>query len=468
MNEIQKTKFSLIINRKTEFVFMTSIALISLIYFLAQPIPILPGIIINIGAAVTTVVSLIVTIRATKKTYSSPIWRVFISLTIAISLFFIAEMIRNACFWFGSFNITYPSLANMVSITGYFPLAYALFTLLKLSPITRSSCAKFILFIVLGVIFLALAYVLLTPILSLGEGFNVLFFKLAYPIGDIFLFLFVLTLIIFIRKAWLSLIWLPLLISPIIELIAELSTVFAKASGTYFDGHPVGLLFTFSYALFAYGIHKAGDCMTTLKTYFSKDFNDFNSKMSLNDTFSKSLKLTHEELLGKRLLLEFDPRSKYEDAVEDLVKEALSHGESVIVFTQKGSNIHQRLSGQSRIHLILLVEGFITPKHTQKDELLIFSQDFWMMTETLKNMVRFEKICLIFDNLTNMILSIGFQKTCSFIQFVAELMAGSKAISLFLFNPKAHKATITYFIEGQFSEHLVHDQKGLKAIKISS
>ncbi|MEM3078596.1 MAG: hypothetical protein QXR38_03775, partial [Nitrososphaerales archaeon] len=69
---------------------------------------------------------------------------------------------------------------------------------------------------------------------------------------------------------------------------------------------------------------------------------------------------------------------------------------------------------------------------------------------------------------TNLILSIGFQKTCSLIQFVAELMAGSKAISLFLFNPKAHKATITYFIEGQFSEHLVHDQKGLKAIKISS
>ena len=294
----------------------------------------------------------------------------------------------------------------------------------------------------------------------------VLFFNLAYPIGDIFLFFLALTLIVFIRKAYLSLVWLPIAASSLIDFFADLSFNFIKANGNYFEGHPVDMLFTFSYVLFAYGVYKAGDCLITLKTYFSDSPTKFVPKMGLNNTFSKSLKLTHEELLGKRLLLEFDPRSNYEDAVEDLVDEALSYGESVIVFTQKGSSLHQRLASKHHTHLILLVEGFITPKHTKRNELLIFGQDIWMITETLKNMVRFEKICLIHDNLTNMVLSIGSQKTYSFIRFTAELMEGSNAVSLFLLNPQAHKTTIASFIEGQFSDHIIHDQKGLRAIKL--
>jgi len=466
MTEIQEVKNSRIINYKAEVMFIASIALISLIYFLAQFIPALIRIIGPMGVTVIAAFSLIITIRTTKKTYSSPIWRVFIALTLAILLYFIGEATWDAYSWLFSVDVPYPSLADVAWISGYFPQAYAYFILLKLSPISLSSRKKLIWFIASGVIFLALAYTLITPLLSIEEEVSVLFFNLVYPLGDIFLFILALTLIIFIRKAWLSLVWLPLAASSLIDFFADLSFSFLEANETYFEGHPVDMLFTFGYVLFAYGVYKAGDCSITLKTYFSKNLTKFVPEMIMNDAFSKSLKLTHEELLGKRLLLEFDPKSKYEDAVEDLVNEALSYGESVIVFTQKGSNIHQRLAGKHHVHLILLVEGFITPKHTRKDELLIFGHDIWMITETLKNMVRFEKICLIYDNLTNMILSIGFQETYSFIRFVAELMEGSKTVSLFLLKPQAHKTTITSFIEGQFSDHLIYDQKGLRAIKL--
>ena len=466
MSEIQEARNSRITNNKAEVMLVTSIALISLIYLLAQSIPVLLRIIGTIGVTLMAAVSLIITIRTTKKTYSSPIWRVFIALTLAISLYFIGEVTWDAYSWLISVDMPYPSIADISWLAGYFLQAYALFTLLKLSSINLSFRTKLIWFVASGLIFLALTYTLITPLLSLEEGLPILFFNLAYPIGDIFLFLLALTLIIFIRKVWLSLIWLPLAASSLIEFFADLSFSFIEARGAYFEGHPVDMLFTFSYALFAYGVYKAGDCIITLKTYFSKNPTKFTPKMSMHDAFSESLKLNHEEFLGKRLLLEFDPRSNYEDAVVDLVHEALSYGESVIVFTQKGSNLHQRLTGQHHVHLILLVEGFITPKHTRKDELLIYGQDLWMITETLRNMVRFEKICLIYDNLTNMILSIGFQGTYSFIRFVAELMEGSKSISLFLLNSQAHKNTIVSFIEGQFSDHLIYDQKGFRAIKL--
>ncbi|MCP8318019.1 MAG: hypothetical protein H3Z51_14360 [archaeon] len=466
ITEIQEIKNSRIKNNKAEVVFIASIALISLIYLLAQSIPSLLRIIGTVGITAIAFVSLNITIRTTRKTYSSPIWRIFIALTSAILLYFIGEVTWDAYSWIISVDVPYPSFADVAWLAGYFPQAYAYLILLRLSSISLSFRTKFIWFVASGLIFLALAYTLITPLLSLEEGVDALFFNLAYPIGDIFLFLLALTLIIFIRKTWLSLIWLPLAASSLIDFFADLSFSFVEARGAYFEGHPVDMLFTFSYVLFAYGVYKAGDCMITLKTYFSKNFTKFTPKMSMHDAFSESLKLTHEELLGKRLLLEFDPRSNYEDDAEDLVHEALSYGESVIVFTQKGSNIHQRLAGQHHVHLILLVEGFITPKHTRKDELLIFGRDIWMIVETLKNMVRFEKICLIYDNLTNMILSIGFQGAYSFIRFVAELMEGSKSISLFLLNPQAHKTTIVSFVEGQFSDHLIHDQKGLRAVKL--
>ncbi|MEM2915440.1 MAG: hypothetical protein QXH91_08605, partial [Candidatus Bathyarchaeia archaeon] len=70
--------------------------------------------------------------------------------------------------------------------------------------------------------------------------------------------------------------------------------------------------------------------------------------------FSKLIDLDHQQLLGRKILLEFDPASDYEGMMERLVKETAANVEPIIVFTICKSPLHMRLRRQPIIKFFLM------------------------------------------------------------------------------------------------------------------
>ena len=64
------------------------------------------------------------------------------------------------------------------------------------------------------------------------------------------------------------------------------------------------------------------------------------------EKFSKALGLDHARLMGRKILLEFDPATSYERAVRDFAAEAQAHGEAVVVLASRASVIHQTFEGR--------------------------------------------------------------------------------------------------------------------------
>jgi len=64
------------------------------------------------------------------------------------------------------------------------------------------------------------------------------------------------------------------------------------------------------------------------------------------DLFSRSMGLDHERLIGRKILLEFDPVSDYEKIVDNLARESMANVEPIFVFTSSTSNIHAHLAKQ--------------------------------------------------------------------------------------------------------------------------
>lgn len=73
---------------------------------------------------------------------------------------------------------------------------------------------------------------------------------------------------------------------------------------------------------------------------------------------------------------------------------------------------------------------------------------------------------MIFDNLSELILSFGFEKTYKFIQYSTDLLANHKVTALFLLNPSAHNDEVVSSFRGIFNDQLMYDKKKLRFVKL--
>jgi len=73
-----------------------------------------------------------------------------------------------------------------------------------------------------------------------------------------------------------------------------------------------------------------------------------------------------------------------------------------------------------------------------------------------------EPINVLFDNLSDIILRCGFEKTYKFIGFLLEVISSRKTTVLFVFNPTAHDQVISSSIRGLFHIKLAYANNGPK------
>jgi len=186
--------------------------------------------------------------------------------------------------------------------------------------------------------------------------------------------------------------------------------------------------------------------------------------------FSKTLGLNHKQMAGRKVLLEFDPASHYEKAIQDFVAEALANTEQILIFTRRGSTIHSSLREHKAAKFFYLTQQFSIPKEFSENEILLPSGDTPLMLSVLDKTLKAypqSAINVVFDSLSDLALSIGFEKTYSFIRYTIEMLASPRNTVLFLLNETAHDPKVASGLRSLFSDQIFFGEKGLQTVRLS-
>jgi DNA-binding response OmpR family regulator len=194
--------------------------------------------------------------------------------------------------------------------------------------------------------------------------------------------------------------------------------------------------------------------------HITKPFNNIGLltevKSCLNEVrgwkFSKQLGIEHSKLVGKKILLEFDPTTDYERLVRDFVSECTFLEEGVIIVTRKGSRVRQALEGD---------EGAKFTELERASELL----------PVLKSNSG-GPLTFVIDSLTDLVLnkdSNGTPPTSvqMFIQTALETLDEARITAVFLINPSAHDPKEVATVQGAFSHQLIYEKGGVTVARFA-
>lgn len=146
--------------------------------------------------------------------------------------------------------------------------------------------------------------------------------------------------------------------------------------------------------------------------------------------FSSRIGLDHEKLIGKSILLEFEPGTTYPEYIRDYVIEALAHEDMCLIVTRKGSPLEDKLQDLRNIRFI---HPSLMTLHTtlvSESEVYVSLQDVVQILESLGRNVKFSPspVFIVFDSITDFLTQHGFEKTYRLIRSILEL--NPKKVSL--------------------------------------
>jgi len=236
---------------------------------------------------------------------------------------------------------------------------------------------------------------------------------------------------------------------------------------------PVGLIYDpFIMEIIAINMEHMAETEVTeiLKTFGEGSFVPARFIDLLEDisSFSSSIGLDHERLIGRKILLEFDPVSDYEKVVDSLAKESMANVEPLFVFTSSTSPIHTRLAEQPAIKFFLTSISTSTPKSTSENEVLLPAKNVPLILDALSKVLETyadANVCFVFDILSELLSSVGREKTFIFLRHALDMLSSEKVTSLFLLNTSAHQTELVDSLRKRFKNQLVYGKNGLEVVK---
>jgi len=176
------------------------------------------------------------------------------------------------------------------------------------------------------------------------------------------------------------------------------------------------------------------------------------------DLFSRTVGLSHEEIAGKKILLEYDPLSGYEKILRTLATEAASNFERVILFTRKESPIHSAMEDEPGLKMFVLTSRVSYPKVESENVVLIPAFDSSLILDSMNKTIEAyaaTPFTMIFDNISHQIFTVGTERAHSFVRQALELMASNRITGVFLVNYPAHDAKTVSMFENLFDLELI-------------
>jgi len=193
--------------------------------------------------------------------------------------------------------------------------------------------------------------------------------------------------------------------------------------------------------------------------------------LEYTEAFSKAIGISPGELLGRKILLEFDPASDYERIVENAAKEALAHLEPVYVFTRHASGIYESLARQRSVKIVLMSASASTSTPVSQNQIVVPADNTPLVLDSLRDILNRhngQNIFLVFDNVSELIMCVGFDKAYKFLFYAMEMTSSKPVTVLFLINRSAHEAQELSRVRGLFQNILAFEKNALEVIKKAS
>jgi len=192
----------------------------------------------------------------------------------------------------------------------------------------------------------------------------------------------------------------------------------------------------------------------------------------LEDTnaFSNLLDMPHQKLVGRKILLEFDPASDYEKIVDSLAKEAIANVEPMFVFTLRSSILHTCLAKRPWVRFFLLSTSISTPESTSENETVIPAKNPALILDSINRVLEeypHASVFLVFDKLSDILELIGPDRTYRFLHYALDMLTSARVTATFLVNTLAHEPQVISQIRGLFPNLLIYRKGKLEAAKIS-
>jgi hypothetical protein len=180
--------------------------------------------------------------------------------------------------------------------------------------------------------------------------------------------------------------------------------------------------------------------------------------------------LDHRGLVGRNILLEFDPASSYEGVIDRLAKESIANVETIFVFTSSTSPIHTYLAKQQSIKFFLTSLSTSIPKSTSGNTMLLPAKNAPLILDAISKVLEThedDNVCFVFNILSELLTTIGRERTFTFLRHAIDMLSSKKVTSLFLLNTSAHEPQVVSRIRGLFHNLLTYDKDGLEIVKTS-
>jgi len=172
-----------------------------------------------------------------------------------------------------------------------------------------------------------------------------------------------------------------------------------------------------------------------------------------------------DALLSKRgTLLEVDPSQGYEHAVRELVQDETKRSR-VSAFTWRASPVFSSLPRNERVYVYVMTAAqgkapsrpreFVVPSHDEA-ALLEFVGGSLEQDGGARNDL------LIFDSVSELLVSLGNEKSQRFLRKAAHLLGSSDRRSLFIVKRGYHDERTMKMVKGIFPDRLVYDGSGLR------
>ena len=185
--------------------------------------------------------------------------------------------------------------------------------------------------------------------------------------------------------------------------------------------------------------------------------------------FSKSIDLVHKQLVGRKFLLEFAPVSDYEKVVDCLAKESMANVEPFFVFTSSINPLHAHLAEQPAVKFFLTSVSTSIPTSVGGNKVFLPAKNPPLILDAVSKILETyadTNVCFVFDILSDLLTSIGQEKTFIFLSHALDLLSSEKITSLFLLNATAHEPQVVSQLRTLFGNQLTYDKNGLKSVKL--
>lgn len=211
------------------------------------------------------------------------------------------------------------------------------------------------------------------------------------------------------------------------------------------------------------GIHVVMFCNEPPEKETSKLANSYGIEILGREDLAGSSFQLRAAALGRRCILEVDPDAKYEAALKDLAQVLVARNYALSVFTSKGSPLRSALGTMPEAKFYLMTPGASYQKETESPSEVLVPVDMAILLDTFEKIVKStadRPVGLIFDTISDLILSSGFEATFKFMKRASEILSSANTTSVFLITAGAHEERSVRPIKNLFAAHLAFGKEG--------